>query len=493
MDSQLQQALLSQQHVHSLYQFESMMNILIAACTYSEGAMDLIDNNCVNQYLTQFKCLTSRVFWTAYNTQPSSVNANRNRNRDLYASRLQATANISSVINFEPARVNAGILNPNPNPNANRSSQSLSTECSRYLQILIACLRLINSIIATCPRHRRLHMQILTFFNAHNDIIEKLLELESNDLLYLRSLKLILSVYYQLYCGPFYIRNPNVVLSARDSTLLAQIQSKEARFNFLLRRYMYDIFLQSRSDELMTEDENVMYDESMYTQANGESKELLQRKILRLLLNIFRLKSIGSLMTNNCDMFLAAFNPNLLSVNIDQTQADNEKPPPLSLLCDCLIGVQMQSKQVARWLLDIDGRLLNISSLPVMQLQSIETSMPALAMDIRLYCFVIETLLILLYYHCECFLKRGKEFGIGSGYQFYQQFKEQIIARTVRGLQEWFESDECILNITYANINRIWPYAIDTGTSSTKILIHVLIRKFLNLERDCKQVLAIDQ
>ncbi len=39
---------------------------------------------------------------------------------------------------------------------------------------------------------------------------------------------------------------------------------------------------------------SIIYNESIYTQIKGETKETISFEIVRLLLNIFRIKSIGS-------------------------------------------------------------------------------------------------------------------------------------------------------------------------------------------------------
>ncbi len=46
------------------------------------------------------------------------------------------------------------------------NNNNLSMECSRYLQLLTPCLRLINSMFSSCPKNVRLHYQTLTYVIA---------------------------------------------------------------------------------------------------------------------------------------------------------------------------------------------------------------------------------------------------------------------------------------------------------------------------------------
>ena len=176
-------------------------------------------------------------------------------------------------------------------------------ECSRYLQLLTPCLRLINSMFSSCPKNIRLHYQTLTFFQKHNDIISKLLTLDNNEFVVLRCVKLILSIWYQLYCGPLYIRDPNRIssISARDSTILEHIESKLPIFYFLIKKFKDIAFKQDIyyfqndvDNDFDVMNNTAMYNESIDSQTNGETKGTISREIIRILLNIFRLKSIGS-------------------------------------------------------------------------------------------------------------------------------------------------------------------------------------------------------
>lgn len=318
LDQHIQRALQSQRHLYFLYQFESMMDILISSSIYRQGTSELIDNNCISQYLSQLKCLKSRVFWTAYSS--SQQNANQT---------------MSSV----------GINDNNNN--------NLSMECSRFLQLLTPCLRLINSMFASCPKNIRLHYQTLTFFDKHGDIINKLLTLENDEFVVLRCVKLILSIWYQLFCGPLYIRDPNRIssISARDSTILERIESKLPVFYFLIKKFKDIAFKQEYIGNDIDNDFDIMnntamYNESIDSQTKGETKQTISREIVRILLNIFRLKSIGSSVMSSSNN---TFNP-IFTKDLNTNSRINDQAPNLQLLCQCLTSILPISKQTCKWI-----------------------------------------------------------------------------------------------------------------------------------------------
>ena len=362
LDEDIQRALASQRHWHFLYQFESMMDVLIAASVFRNGTMELIDNNCISQHLSQLKCLTSRVFWTMYSSTSNTLNNNSRNNQNN-------NNNHENILNID--------------------NNNLSMECSRYLQLLTPCLRLINSMFAACPKNIRLHYQTLTFFQKHNDIIDKLLTLDNNEFVVLRSVKLILSIWYQLYYGPLYICNPQQLsnISARDSSILEHIEAKLPYFYFLIKKFKDIAFKQEYfqndidndfDDDMMNN--TSMYNETIYSQTKGETKETVSREIIRILINIFRLKAIGSSTKNNKNNSLSSnnewkINP-IFGKDLNTNQRQPEQAPNLKLLCDCLKGILPISKQTGKWIYEQNEELrrgsLNNNSSILAKLQTIE-------------------------------------------------------------------------------------------------------------------------
>jgi len=450
LDEHIQRALASQRHGYFLYQFESMMNVLIAASVYPLGTTELIDNNCVSQYLTQLKCLTSRVFWTAYSS-----------------------------------RNNANVVNVDHN--------TLSMECSRYLQVLTPCLRLINSMFAACPKNVRLHYQTLSFLQKHNDIITKLLTLDNDEYVVLRSVRLIVSIWYQLYCGPLYIRDKTKIssISARDSSILEYIESKLPTFYFLIKKFKDLAFAGSAQQNDFDDDFDVtngpaMYDESKYGQMPGEMKEGIPLEIVRMLLNIFRLKSIGSSVGSSVGSSMG--NSNRLELlepvfvkELGPEMKVDENPPSLRLLVDCLGGVVKVSKQTGKWILEQNEALRNMATTNnaemLKKLHSVEPILSTVSEDVGLQCFLIENILLLLYAHCEHYLKEKYE-------EFYGDFSSVVISEMVQSLKEWYQDeDSCILHVPRDMIEKGWESVVEVPVSSVQF-IQIMISKFLILQRD---------
>eukprot|EP01084_Bolivina_argentea_P271085 461134_1 len=435
LDEDIQKALASQRHWYFLYQFESMMDVLIAASVFEEGSMALINNNCISQYLTQLKCLTSRVFWTAYSSQQQNQN------------------------------------------------DSLSMECLRYLQLLTPCLRLMNSMFASCPKNVRLHYQTLSFFEKHNDIINKLLTLDKNEFVVLRCIKLILSIWYQLYCGPLYIADPNRIstVSARDSNMAEHIESKLHIFYFLMKKFKDIAF---PTDQFV---DQIMINESMDTQIKGETKESIAREIVRVLINIFRFKSIGARDHSSANHlpFTKIFEKDLNS----NTKID-DNPPTLRLLCDCLMGILPISKRSGKWIADQNHALRqcgsNNNASMLAKLQYIEPMLSTVSMDVNLQCFLIENILLLLYFHCEFYLKAFEN-------DFYHKFSSVVMSEVIQALIAWYKDEECcILHVRQDMIEKRWSSGVHIPKSS-QMFIEIMLEKFHILDRDNRNVLSLEQ
>lgn len=450
LDEHIQRALASQRHGYFLYQFESMMNVLIASSVYPSGTTELIDNNCVSQYLTQLKSLTSRVFWTAYSQHH------------------------------------------NPNV-ANVSNNGLSMECSRYLQVLTPCLRLINSMFAACPKNVRLHYQTLSFLQKHNDIITKLLTLDNDEFVVLRTVRLIVSIWYQLYCGPLYVRDKTKIssISARDSSILEYIESKLPTFYFLIKKFKDLAFATNAAPNDFEDDFEftsgpTMYEPSKYGQTSDELKEGIPLEIVKMLLNIFRLKSIGSTVmssmgtSNRLEIQEAVFGKEL-----GPEMKVNEEPPTLRLLVDCLGGVVRVSKQTGKWILEQNEALRNMAMANnaemLKELHSIEPVLSTVSNDVALQCFLIENILLLLYAHCEHYLK-------GYDDEFYSHFSSVVISEMIQSLKEWYQDEDCcILHVPRDMIEKGWESAVEVPLSSVQF-IQIMISKFLILQRDNRRM-----
>lgn len=357
-------------------------------------------------------------------------------------------------------------------------------------------------MFAACPKNIRLHYQTLTFFQKHNDIINKLLTLENNEFVVLRCVKLILSIWYQLYCGPLYIRDPNRIstISARDSTILEHIESKLPIFYFLIKKFKDIAFKQEYFENDIDNDFDIlnstaMYNESINSQTKGETKETISREIIRILLNIFRLKSIGSSVMSSVsnNTFNAVFTKDLnANVRI------NDEAPNLQLLCDCLTSILPISKQTCKWINEQNEELRRIpannNADMLAKLQTIEPMLLRVSKDVNLQCYLIENILLLLYFHCEKYLKES----FGST-DFYHKFKSVVISEVIIRLKEWYDDDnQCILHIRPDMIEKKWSSSVSSEAAilsipqSSVLFIEIMIQKFFNLERDNKVPLSIE-
>ena len=330
--------------------------------------------------MTQLKCLTSRVFWTAYSSQTLHTHTHT----------THTSMNIDENAHNEQ--------NGDSKDNATETQNSdLSMECARYLQLLTPCLRLINSMFSSCPKNVRLHYQTLTFFQKHSDIINKLLTLDHCDFVVLKSVKLIVSIWYQLYCGPLYVRHSNRVssISARDATIIQNIESKIQIFYFLIKKFK-DLAFKKRSYlniDSVNGDFEIMnseiYNESTNAnaQSRGESKETISREILRILINIFRIQSIGS----SNKWLESSNNPfeTIFEKNLNINNKINDSPPNLRLLCECLLGIIPVSKQTGKWIQIQNTELTQIANNNNVNLLSkLQYIEPMYVIFIYFFCFL---------------------------------------------------------------------------------------------------------
>ncbi|ETO33733.1 hypothetical protein RFI_03369, partial [Reticulomyxa filosa] len=184
LGTNLSKALQSSKQSVFVYQFDCLMNALMACASYTDGAMELITNDCMT-YLINLECLKTKIFWTAQETT-----SDRDESK---------------------------------------------AKCQKYLQVLIPCFRLILALFSSCFRHRRLHHQVLQFLMTvccylstvfvhffsfmliamayicaminiyqiqYDDVIDQIVAMLSQDILMMRATKLWLGVWYQLCNGP---------------------------------------------------------------------------------------------------------------------------------------------------------------------------------------------------------------------------------------------------------------------------------------------------
>jgi len=343
----------------------------------------------------------------------------------------------------------------------------------------------------SCPKYIGLHYKTLTFFQKHSDIINKLLTLENNEFVVLRCVKLILSIWYQLFCGPLYIRDPNRIstISARDSTILEHIESKLPIFYFLIKKFKDIAFKQEYFGTDIDNDFDIlnntaMYNENINSQTKGETKEILSREIIRILFNIFRLKSIGSSIMSSVNN--NTFNP-VFTKDLNANNRINDEAPNLQLLCQCLISILPISKQTSKWINQQNQelrRIPNNNNADILsKLHSIEPMLLRVSQDVNLQCFLIENILLLLYFHCERYLKESPD--------FYVKFKSVVISEVIIRLKEWYDNDnECILHIRPDMIEEKWSSSISSEAAilsipkSSVLFIEIMIEKFFILERE---------
>ncbi len=371
----------------------------MASSSFYEGASQIINNGGVHS-LGRLKCLgvSRRMFWT---------NSER---------RASANGN-----NMGEERV---------------SPLTLTEECQRYFSVFIPCLRLILSLFATCPDHRRLHNQVLVFLDSHKDAVDKILTLGVTNIPPLRCTKLLLSVYYHLYCGPLY--SPS---NPRSKETIA-IRSKEAIFFSLLQIHterlteapifdgreldlnldldlpgsrdsrrgedveMLDIERRNREDlALALPSDNIKLgrnEENEFSQIGGETISGLRHDIIKVLLNIFRLKCM-QFKEKKVISFTPIFSPTFTASSTTSSTTSSTNPS-LTSLCKCIKNVQNAATRLSRYISALNGRLENFTNVEIKEIQITSDSMPSLQTKVRLYFDILENLLTLLYFHSQFFL-----------------------------------------------------------------------------------------
>jgi len=435
LDEAMQRALSTPRQCYFVYQFESMMDVLISSAMDRSGCVCLIENNAISQYLTQLKCLSSRVFWTAYSSSSQEL--------DTFG---------------------------------------LSMECSRFLQILTPCLRLMNAMFTACSQNVRLHFQALTFLQKHNDIIDRLLTLDSDALMVLQCVRLVLSVWYHLMCGPLCGGGGGGARAARDSSNQEYVHSKLTSFFFLFKQCKDRAF---GNEELfpnaLDTDADVMDDVSGIEYGDEHhARQMCARQILQTLLNIFRLQCICG---SNPVSFRKLFDKDLSS----HAPKSGDDAPHLLLLCDYVTALLVVSRQSGKWIFAQNEQLRrstsNDTAAVLSQFQTTQPMISMVSIDVRLQCLLIENLLLLLFFHCEFYLRSMEP-------AFFDKFHAVVINDVIAKLKEWYEDQNCVLHVKQDMIEKKWSSQIEISKSSTTF-IEIMIEKFQNLRRDYQRNMAI--
>merc|ERR1712154_678434 len=119
------------------------------------------------------------------------------------------------------------------------------------------------------------------------------------------------------------------------------------------------------------------------------------------------------------------------------------------------------------------------------KLQQIEPMLVEMAKNIKLQCFLVENLLILLYFHCEFYLTSFEN-------DFYHKFSAVVMSEVVQALTDWYQDDDCILHVRQDMIQQGWTSPVCVSKSS-KIFIEIMLEKFHILDRDNRQIQMIEQ
>ena len=107
-------------------------------------------------------------------------------------------------------------------------------------------------------------------------------------------------------------------------------------------------------------------------------------------------------------------------------------------------------------------------------------------MDVNLQYFLIENMLLLLYFHCEFYLKSFEN-------EFYHKFNSVVMCEVVQSLKTWYEDEEtCILHVRQDMIEKRWVNGVHIPKSS-KMFIEIMLEKFYILDRDNRTVLSLEQ
>jgi len=279
---------------------------------------------------------------------------------------------------------------------------------------------------------------------------------------------------------------------------LEHIESKIKIFYFLIKKFKDIAFkveffqndFENDYDVINNINSSAAFNESIYTQIQGESKETISREIIRILLNIFRLKSIGS------SVMASIGNTNQLKFNkifekdLNSNTKTDDNPPNLRLLCDCLKGIIPISQQTGKWIAEQNNELRQIANnnnaAMLAKLQYIEPKLSTVSMDVNLQCFLIENILLLLYFHCEFYLKSFEN-------DFYHKFSSVVMSEVIQAMTEWYKDENCcILHVRQDMIEKRWSSGVRVPKSS-KMFIEIMLEKFHILDRDNRQIQMIEQ
>ena len=101
--------------------------------------------------------------------------------------------------------------------------------------------------------------------------------------------------------------------------------------------------------------------------------------------------------------------------------------------------------------------------------------------DINLQCFLIENILVLLYFHCKHYLDEASP---SLATDFYHKFSSVVMSEVIVSLKEWYEDENtCILHVDQDMIEKKWSSGLPIPSSS-KRFIEMMIHKFYDLQRD---------
>merc|ERR1719229_770668 len=97
------------------------------------------------------------------------------------------------------------------------------------------------------------------------------------------------------------------------------------------------------------------------------------------------------------------------------------------------------------------------------KLQSIEPMLSTVSMDVNLQCFLIENILLLLYFHCEYYLKLFEN----ENENFYHKFSSVVMSEVIEALKEWYKDENsCILHVRQDMIEQRWSSGVHVPKSS---------------------------
>lgn len=226
----------------------------------------------------------------------------------------------------------------------------------------------------------------------------------------------------------------------------------------------------------------------------SEECEMMQ-KIMQSLFQILRLKSIGKFNFENENFlkFVPIFSANLMNSNCESNgDKIDDNPPDLRLLCDCLKRILPQSARSGKWIAmqNADLRQLACSASKSTQsfviemqhkLSFIESQLQeSILPNVCLQCWLIENILLLLYFHCDFYLHSA------AAADFYHKFNAVVMSEVVQALTDWYQDDECLLHVRHEMLQQYFE-----TPKSTKIFIEIMLEKFHILDRDNRKMQMI--